>query len=293
VDADTHVGRPLKVVLLGSAPLLMQRGLAESLAGRFEVLRVWHWSFSEMRTAFGWDLDRFVFYGGYPGAAPLVDDEQRWGAYIRDSLIETTISRDVLLLARVNKPALLRQLFELGCAYSSQVLSYQKMLGQLLDAGNTTTLAHYLELLSAAGLLTGLQKYADGAVQRRASSPKLLALNTALVSALADLSMNEVREQPDRWGRLVETAVGTHLVGGTAGTSTTLTYWRERHQEVDFVLRRGEDLTAIEVKSSKRRDALPGLAAFRNRYPNARPLLVGADGVPLDEFLLSPVADWV
>ena len=172
-DEDTRTGRELKVVLLGSAPLLVGRGLTESLAGRFELLRTPHWSFSEMQEAFDFSLDQYIFYGAYPGAASLIDEPSRWASYIRDSLIEPTISRDVLLMTRVDKPALLRRLFELGAAYSGQILSYNKMLGQLQDSGNTTTLAHYLDLLSAAGMLTGLQKYSAGTVRRRASSPKL------------------------------------------------------------------------------------------------------------------------
>jgi len=292
-DADTAAGLPLKVVLLDSAPLLMHRGLTESLAGRFEILRSTHWSYAEMREAFGWDLDRYLFFGGYPGAATLVDDETRWAAYVRDALIETTISRDALLLTRVDKPALLRQLFELGCSYSAEVLSYQKMVGQLRDAGNTTTLAGYLQLLSAAGLLTGLHKYSGAAVRRRASSPKVLVLNTALMTALSGLSMADMKARPDRWGRLVETAVGAHLVAGLAGTGASVTYWRERHREVDFVVERGDSLVAIEVKSGRRTRELPGLDDFRARHPRARPLLVGADGVPLEEFLLTHPDNWL
>ena len=132
-----------------------------------------------MRAAFGWTLEQYFFYGAYPGAAELIDDPERWRRYILDSLIETTISRDILLLTRVDKPALLRRLFQLGCAYSGQILSYQKMIGQLADAGNTTTLAHYLELLQGAGMLAGLAKYSSGQVRQRGSSPKLQVLNTA------------------------------------------------------------------------------------------------------------------
>lgn len=151
-DEDSAKGLPLKVALLGSAPLAIQQGLSESLGGRFELIRVTHWSLSEMRDAFGFDLDRYLFFGGYPGAASLIKDQERWVSYILDSLIETTLSRDILLLSRVEKPALLRQLFRLACDYSGRVLSYTKMLGQLQDAGNTVTLAHYLQLLSGAGL---------------------------------------------------------------------------------------------------------------------------------------------
>ncbi|MBS0614675.1 MAG: ATP-binding protein, partial [Proteobacteria bacterium] len=159
-DEDTRKKRPLKVILLGSAPLLIAQGLTESLAGRFETLRLPHWSYAEMREAFDFTLDQYLYFGGYPGAAPLAKDPVRWARYIADSLIETSIARDVLLLTRVDKPALLRRLFELACRYSGQILSYTKMLGQLQDVGNTTTLAHYLDLLAGAGMVCGLSKYA-------------------------------------------------------------------------------------------------------------------------------------
>jgi predicted AAA+ superfamily ATPase len=271
-------------VLLGSSPLLLGRGLTESLAGRFEAIRLSHWSFSEMREAFGTSLDEFVFFGGYPGAAALVGDEERWRRYVLDSLVETVVARDVLLLTRVDKPALLRQLFALACAYSGQVLSYTKMLGQLQDAGNTTTLAHYLGLLGQAGLVTGLQKYAGSAVRRRGSSPKLLALNTALASAVAGRPLAEVRADGDAWGRLVETAVGDHLVNA----DFDVFYWREGNDEVDFVVRRDERVTAIEVKSGRRRPSTRGLAALSSRHDVDQRLLVGEDGIPLADFLGNP-----
>ena len=192
-DEDTRAGQALKVVVLGSAPLLIQRGLTESLAGRFEVLRLPHWSYAEMREAFGFSLDEYVFYGGYPGAAGLIGEPERWARYVADSLIETTISRDVLLLTRVDKPALLRRLFELGCRYSGQILSYTKMLGQLHDAGNATTLAHYLDLLAGAGMVAGLQKFAGGAARSRGSIPKLQVLNTALMTAQSGVAFEEAQ----------------------------------------------------------------------------------------------------
>jgi uncharacterized protein len=291
-DADTRAKRPLRVVLLGSAPLLVQRGLTESLAGRFEVLHLPHWTYGEMREAFGWSLDQFVYYGAYPGAAPLVRQPERWSRYVRDSLIETTISRDVLLLTRVDKPVLLRRLFELGCAYSGQVLSYTKMLGQLQDAGNTTTLAHYLDLLAGAGMVVGLQKYSGGVVGRRGSSPKLHVLNTALMTAPTGLSMSEARSDRSFWGRLVESAVGAHLANAAAAGTCEVWYWRDRNREVDFVVRSGRRLVAIEVKSGRSRDTLPGLAAFADAYHPARKLLVGGDGITLEEFLSKPVEHW-
>jgi predicted AAA+ superfamily ATPase len=292
-DEDSRARRDLKVVLLGSAPLLVQQGLTESLAGRFEVVHLPHWSFSEMRAAFGFSLEKYVVFGGYPGAAPLAGEPERWRRYILDALVETTIARDVLLLTRVDKPALLRRLFELGCRYSGQVLSYNKMLGQLQDAGNTTTLAHYLELLAAAGLMTGLPKYSGSAVRLRGSSPKLQVLNTALMSAQAEVRPEVVTADRDAWGRLVESAVGAHLTNAAAAGGCEVFYWREGHREVDFVVRAGRAVTAIEVKSGRGREGLPGLAAFAEAYQPARMLLVGGDGIPVEEFLGRPVAHWI
>ena len=292
-DADTHAGLPLKVVLLGSAPLLIQRGLTESLAGRFEVIAVPHWSFAEMREAFGWNLEQYIFYGAYPGSAELITEPERWRRYIVDSLIETTISRDILLLNRVDKPALLRQLFHLGCAYSGQILSYQKMLGQLTDAGNTVTLAHYLELLQGAGMVAGLSKYAHGLVRQRGSSPKLQVLNTALMTAQDNRTAAEARQDGNYWGRLVESCVGAHLLNTSFGTNIELTYWRERNQEVDFVLRQGKTTVAIEVKSGRRAESLPGMEAFATHFKPKRKLLVGGQGIELAEFLTKPASYWV
>ena len=292
-DEDTRARRPLRVVLLGSAPLLVQQGLTESLAGRFEILHLPHWSFAEMQSAFDFSLDQYLYFGGYPGAAPLVADTNRWRRYVLDSLIETTLARDVLLMTRVDKPALLRRLFELGCLYSGQVLSYTKMLGQLHDAGNTTTLAHYLELLAGAGMLTGLAKYAGKAVRQRGSSPKLQVLNTALITAQAALSLREARADRAFWGRLTESAVGAHLANAAARGACELFYWRERNREVDFVVRAGRSLVAIEVKSGRAPSALPGLAAFTEAFRPKRTLLVGGDGIPVKEFLLQPVESWL
>jgi predicted AAA+ superfamily ATPase len=292
-DTDTAQGVPLKVILLGSAPLLIQRGLTESLAGRFETLHLPHWSYAEMRAAFGWKLDQYVFYGGYPGAVPLIKEPERWARYIKDALIETTISRDVLLLTRVDKPALLRRLFELGCAYSGQVLSYQKMLGQLQDAGNTTTLAHYLELLAEAGMVTGLQKFAGGAVRQRGSSPKLQVLNTALLGAHSGLTLATAQADAAFWGRVVESAVGAHLANAAAAGTCDLFYWRDRNREVDFVVRLGRAITAIEVKSGRVRETPAGMDAFTAAFKPARTMLVGGDGIAVEEFLSRPVEHWV
>lgn len=257
-DEDTRSRLPLHVVLLGSAPLLIQQGLTESLAGRFEVIRVPHWSFAEMRAAFGFDLDKYLFFGGYPGGAALAYDPERWARYIKDSLIETTISRDVLLLTRVDKPALLRRLFELACRYSGQIVAYTKLVAELQDAGNTTTLAHYLELLSGAGVVTGLQKFSGSAVRQRASSPKLQVFNTALLTAQSGLGPDEALRDSEFRGHLVESAVGAHLINASAQGLLETSYWRDKNREVDFVLKRGKTLTALEVKSGRARAVRDG-----------------------------------
>ena len=292
-DEDTRKKRSVKVVLLGSAPLLIAQGLTESLAGRFETLRLPHWSFTEMRTAFCWTLEQYLYFGGYPGAAPLVGDPPRWLRYIADSLIETSIARDMLLLSRVDKPALLRRWFELACQYSGQILSYTKMLGQLQDAGNTTTLAHYLDLLAGAGMVCGLPKYAGDAARSRGSSPKLQVLNTALMTVTAGVSPQEALADREFRGRLIESAVGAHLANAAAGGECELYYWRERGEEVDFVVKAQSRLTAIEVKSGRAPQSHPGTAAFAAAFRTKRTLLVGGDGISVGEFLSRPVSQWL
>lgn len=291
-DEDSAAGARLKVVLLGSAPLLVHKGLSESLAGRFEVVRVPHWSYAEIKEAFGWGLEQYLYFGGYPGSASLASDEERWRRYVLDSLVETSLSRDILLQTRVDKPALLRQLYRLGCDYSGQVLSYQKMLGQLQDAGNTVTLAHYLELLSGAGMLTGLQKYSGNRLRQRGSSPKLLALNTALMTSGTEHSFSTARASTDFWGRLVESAVGAHLINGLSGTGIEVFYWREANREVDFVLKGKGRVTALEVTSSRRKSSLPGMTVFDKEFHPDRKLLVGGQGIPLGKFLSAPPEKW-
>lgn len=291
-DEDTLDDRPLQVLLLGSAPLLARSGLSDSLAGRFEVIPVVHWSFDEMREAFGWTLEQYVYYGGYPGAAPLIREPARWARYILDSLVETTISRDVLLMQRVDKPALLRRFFEVGCLYSGQRLSLTKLLGQLQDAGNTTTLAHYLDLLRGAGLLEALRKYAGQKVRQRAASPKFQVHNNALITAQRDVTFEQARRQGEYWGRLVESAVGAALVNGCQGTGVNVFYWAGRNREVDFVLVRDFKVVAIEVKSAAGRTSLGGIDAFAKEFRLHRKLLVGRGGIPLDEFLVAPPESW-
>ena len=290
-DADRGSGRFLHVVILGSSPLLMQSGLTESLAGRFEPLSVTHWSFPEMAGAFGFDLPAYLYFGGYPGAAALFRDPPRWREYILQALVEPNIERDLLSMTRVDKPALLKRLFEVGAAASGQILSYTKLLGQLQDAGNTTTLARYLGLLSSAGLLAGLPKYASRP-HRRGSSPKLNVLNTALMTAGSGYGFAEARADRTFWGRIVESAAGAHLCN-TATPGMGVHYWRDGLHEVDFVLKRGPHLVAIEVKSGPQRTSPRGLAMFAKRFHAQRTLIVGGGGIPLNEFLAAPAARWL
>jgi uncharacterized protein len=292
-DGDTHTRTPLRLLLLGSSPLLIQGGLQESLAGRFEIIPAPHWSFLEMKEVFGWNLEQFLYFGSYPGAAPLIEEPERWQRYVVDSLIETSISRDILLMTRVDKPALLRRLFQLACDYSGQILSYQKLTGQLTDAGNTVTLAHYLQLLRGAGMVAGLSKFSGSKIRQRGSSPKLQVLNTALMTASSGMGFEETRRKPDLWGRLVESAIGAHLLNSTLGTPVEVSYWRDRNVEVDFVLQRGQTAVGIEIKSAGSRMATSGMAAFRREFAPLRTLLVGGDGIPLEEFLSAPASRWL
>jgi len=290
-DEDTKTKTNLKVVILGSSPWLVQKGLSESLAGRFEILPVTHWSFQEIQQAFAWDIDTFIFYGGYPGPASFIQNDQvsRWENYINDSLIETTIFRDILLMTQVNKPILLRRLFQLGCIYSSQILSFQKMLGQLDDAGNTTTLAHYLELLSGAGLLTGIAKFTQQKVRSKGTSPKLQVLNTALMSAQSGKTLQEAKEDKEYWGRLVESAVGAYLLNQIRGTQIEIFYWREKNQEVDFILKKGKKIIALEVKSSLKKESVSGMENFIRMYTPFKALIIGSQGMPIQDFLSTSI----
>jgi len=283
-DKDSKNELPLHVVLLGSSRLLLQQGLTESLAGRFESTYLGHWSFSEMRNAFGFSADQFTWYGGYPGAAALIDDEQRWKQYINDSLIETTVSKDILMMTRVDKPALMKRLFELGCDYSGQILSFNKILGQLQDAGNTTTLSHYLKLLDTAGLLAGIEKFSPNTIRRRASSPKFQVHNTALMSALQPRPFEEMKNSPEIWGRWVESAAGAHLLNHSIDGQFDLYYWRHSNHEVDFVLQKGEKVIGLEVKSGIQKNT-GGMQAFNRKFQPHKMLLIGSGGIPLDDIL--------
>lgn len=291
-DEARFSGPDIRLLVLGSSALLLQEGLSESLAGRFFLNRCGHWTFAECRAAFGWDLKRWLYFGGYPGAEPFTEDEQSWKRYVTDSLIETVLARDVLQMQRVAKPSLLRHLFALAATFPAQIFSYNKMLGQLQDAGNTTTLAHYLRLLESAFLLSGIELFSRGHQRKRGSSPKLILWNNALVNALSMKTFAEAAGDGGWWGRLVENAVGAHFRNTLAETDYTLTYWRDGDHEVDFVVIRGESIIAIEVKSG-RSGKLSGLDLFLKKYPTARPLLVGGEGIPLERFFVEPAGVWL
>lgn len=288
-DADTQQGINIKVILLGSSRLLLKDGLTESLFGRFELIRMTHWTFAEMREAFDFALDEYIYFGGYPGGATLRSDENRWLDYMQHAIIEPGIEKDVLMTKRILKPALMRQLFEIGCSYSSEELSFTKVLGQLQDAGNVTTLSNYLYTLSEANLLGGLQKYAKDKARRYQSSPKFLVYNTALLSALHGKGFDAERESPERWGRWVESAVGAYLLNQAEIYGYNVYYWRENNDEVDFVLEnRNKELLAIEVKSGHRIDNA-GVHVFEQKFHPIHTFIVGSNAFTTEEFLSIPL----
>lgn len=290
-DKDSAEELDIRVVLLGSSRLMLQQGLTESLAGRFEATYLGHWSYKEMKDAFGLSPEEFIWYGGYPGAITLKDDEDRWKGYIRDSLLETSISKDILMLTRVDKPSLMKRLFELGSSYSGQILSYTKVMGQLADAGNTTTLSNYLELLNDAGLLGGLEKYSPNMVRKRSSSPKFMVHNTAIMSGISGESLESLQEDPKAWGRWVESAVGAHLINQSfKNKKLKIYYWREGNDEVDFVVEYKKRVIAIEVKTGKV-GGLSGMNAFHKIHKPEKSLVIGTGGLAWEEFLQMEVTD--
>ena len=265
-DRDSREGRKLKVVLLGSSRLLIKKGMTESLAGRFELIRITHWSYAEMRDAFGYTLDQYIYFGGYPGPAMMIGDEKRWKKYVRDSLIAPSIEKDVIMTSNIYKPILMKRTFELGCGYSGELLSLTKMVGQLQDAGNVTTIADYIDLLSQCALLCGLQKYANDDSRKYNSIPKFQVFNNALLTT---------------W---VESAVGAYLVSMAEELEYKVYYWRERNDEVDFIVVSDDVTLAIEVKSGRRK-MNSGLPKFTKAFHPTRSFIVGTGGIPLDTFL--------
>ena len=294
-DDDNYGGTPLHVILLGSSPWLMNKGLAESLAGRYEPIHLTHWAYREMQEAFDFSLEEYIYFGGYPGPgrAEIINDETRWRSYINNSLIKPNIEKDILNMTRVDKPALLKEVLELGCgAYSGQIIGLKKLAGQLQGAVRDVTVAHYLLLLSQAGLLTGLQQYAGQKHRQRASPPKLIANNTALISAQSGYTFQEAKNDRSFWGRLVESAIGAHLINSSSD-NCNIFYWRDKSDEVDFILSKGNKLIALEVKSGKGFPQPKGLDAFTSKYKHANKLLIGEGGISLTELLSRPADDWL
>lgn len=288
-DKDSFNDRNLKVIILGSSRLLLMDGLTESLAGRFELINMEHWSYKEMHDAFGFDLYHYIYFGGYPGGASLVGDEKRWRNYIQNAIIEPAIAKDVLLTKRVYKPALLKQLFLLGCSYSGELLAFNKILGQLQDAGNTDTLATYLNVLDESCLLVGLQKYAVDNARKYRSIPKFLVYNSALLSATDKGSFEQVVTDDQKWGRWVETAVGTHLINNAKKLNYEVYYWRQKNEEVDYVLLSNNKLVVIEVKSGRRK-LNSGIFTFEDSYHPIRTWVVGTGGLDIEQFLQSDLS---
>lgn len=292
-DEDTLNHLNLKIMILGSSSALIQTGLGESLAGRFELIPISHWSFEECREAFDLNLEEYIYFGGYPAAAILIKDEERWARYIVDSLIETSISRDIMLMTSIHKPALLRRVFELGCLATGRVLSYQKMLGQLQDAGNAATLAHYLELLSGSGLLAGIQKISTDPVRQKASSPKLQVLNTALATAQGHLFFESTKQNRQLWQTLTECAIGAHVINSCFGTKMGIYYWKDNNRSVDFIIRKDDELIVIEINSTKKGKNNQGIEVFKQKYQPRSTFFIGEDGIPVEEFLLTPLKDFM
>jgi uncharacterized protein len=258
--------RRLKIVLLGSASLSIQQGLSESLAGRFELILAPHWNFVECKRAFAWDLETFIRYGGYPAAATLIYDFERWKSFIQNSIIEPVLSKDLILVTAIHKPALFRHCFELAMAYPSQEISLVKLLGQLQESGNVTTIKHYLSLFEGAFLLKSLQKYSGSISRSRLSSPKLIPLNNAFPTALYSQNKEDLSWQ----GRLLESVVGAHLLQ----LEGELFYWRDGHFEVDYIFKTQDALYAIEVKSKDLKAKHSGQLRFLKHYPNAIPIVI-------------------
>ena len=293
-DSDTSRRLNIKVVLLGSSRLMLMSGLKESLAGRFELIRMGHWTFQEMRQAFGFGLEQYVYFGGYPGAAKFIDDEQRWKRYIKDSIVKPAIEKDVIMTSNIYKPALMKQLFVIGCRYSAELLSLTKVIGQLQDAGNVTTAASYLNILEECQMLCGLQKYSHDDARKYNSIPKFQVFNNALLSAFQRQSFNSSRENPELWGRWVESSVGAHLVSQAEENDYQVLYWRNRDKEVDFIVCADEGCIALEVKSG-RRSGNAGISEFVKLFNPMHSYIIGTGGISLEDFLSCNVTDllWI
>jgi len=291
-DHDSNEGINIIPVLLGSPRLLLMDGLSESLLGRYEVSHAGHWSFDEMSKAFGYTPDEFMWFGGYPGSAKIKHDEIRFKEYIINSIIEPTLTRDILLTTKIDKPALLRQLFEVGVECSTCILSYNKLIGQLQDAGNTTTLAKYIGLLNQAGLLTGLNKYLGTSITTKGTIPRFQVHNSAIYTAYKRDTFIETYSNPIKWGHITENAVGVYLIDQIKNnTKASLFYWREKDVEIDYVVLYGDQVIGLEVKSGNEGIPEKAVKLFKQRYPESKLILIGKHGIPVELLLKSTLSE--
>ena len=293
-DYDSRNNINIKPILLGSSRLLLMDGLSESLLGRYELSYAGHWGFDEMANAFGYTLDEFLWFGGYPGAAKIKSDEVRFKEYIINSIIEPTLTKDILLTTKIDKPALLRQLFEVSVECSSRILSYNKLIGQLQDVGNTTTLSKYMQLLNHAGLLSGINKFSGLNLTSKGTIPKFLVHNSAIYTAYKRDSFIEIYSNPVKWGHIIENAVGVYLIDQIkSNTNISLFYWRENDIEIDFVILHGDQIIGLEVKSGNKSISEKATKLFKQRYPDSTLILIGKHGIPIDLLLKTKLIEFI
>ncbi|MBC7464786.1 MAG: ATP-binding protein, partial [Bdellovibrio sp.] len=265
----------IKILLLGSSSLEIQKNLSESLTGRFELIRAYHWSFEESKDIFKIKFSDYVKYGGYPGSYQFLSDKTRFSQFIKNSIIETVIDKDILKFQHVRSPALFRQTFDLLMSYPAQEISYTKLLGQLQDKGNTDLIKSFIRLFESAFLMKEIKKYSNKAYLEKSSSPKIVPLCNALVSE------KYKTDDPDMTGRLYEALVGAELVKCFG----EVYYWRQASYEVDYVIEIGTRLYAIEVKSGRKKNS-KGLHLFREEFKKAQ--LVWIDSANIFDFLENP-----
>lgn len=270
---------PLHVVVSGSSALQLGLGTRETMAGRFERLRLLHWPARELMQRFqisaGAGVEQVVRFGSYPGAVALLPDYARWRDYIKDSIVEPAIGRDVLMMEAIRKPALLRQVFAVCVGHPAEIISIQKLCGQLTERGALDTVAHYLHILEEACLVAAVPKYSLKVVRQRAAPPKLVILNNALLSVTGAQTPPRAGRDPERWGRWVENAC--IALAWNAGQNPC--YWRTEPLETDMVLDGSWGRWAVEIKTGPygNRD-LAGVLEFCRRYADFRPLVLCEPG---------------
>ena len=289
-DRDRMDSNAIHIILLGSSPHLLQKGLSESLHGRYYQIKSYHWCYAEMSQAFGFSLDEFIYYGGYPGAAKLIHKNKEWRQYVRTSIINNNIHGDVLGLLDIEHPKILKKLYEIGSKYSAQIFEFQK-ISAATQGGRQPLLEEYLDILERVYMLTGLFSWANS-MHRRSGSPKFQVLNNALMSCTHGYTLEEAKADQEYWGRLVESAVGAHILNSYDDPSAQLYYWRQNGHEVDFVVERGPKLVAIEVKSGRKVKAHEGMHEFQRRFQPTKTLVVGTGGIPLEEFFSISAEKW-